>query len=728
MNPSDLEFIQELRQDFLLEAEEHLHTITSGLLELENAPTPLDKVVESVYRAAHSLKGAAHAVEMPKVASLCQSMEGVFSKLKDKTLSIEEKDFDLLQRSMNCLSTLISDPDHDDSEARSLAKSMDDLKNGSPKEVSFSLSMQPSTAAQKDPEDNLPTPTTMPTSHQENHQVATGDTVRVKSAKVDSLLLQAEEMISVNLAIDQRISETREVMSLIEDCKRSLHQDDPGTLNQSFQSLETAIRKVIKALYLDGKAARVLLDRLLRDAKAVVMLPSSTIIQSFPKMVRDLSKTMGKDVDFQVTGGEVEVDKRILEGMKDPLIHLIRNALDHGIEKPDERAASDKPPQASLKLSFSYTDGGQLDITLVDDGRGIDRDRLIKKAISSGIMSEDQAQSLGNEEALNLIFRSGFSTSALITDISGRGLGMAIVRENVESLGGSLSLSSETGKGTSFRIKLPLSMATFRGVLVEEGGRPFVIPTSQVVRVSQVHSDRIRSLEGREAIDIEGVTYPLARLGDILGLDRNERDEVSPFPVVVVSSSSSSFAFAVQSVKGEQEILLKGLGPQLMKVPFVSGATVMGSGKVVPVLRVKDLVQRASERKSAFSTVKVDETPPSVLLVEDSITSRTLLKNILTASGYLVQTAVDGQEGFDLFSKGSFDIVISDVEMPKMNGFDLTKSIRSDGAKGSVPIVLVTSLDSQRDRERGIEAGADAYIVKSSFDQTNLLEIMKRLL
>nr|WP_321502380.1 response regulator [uncultured Dethiosulfovibrio sp.] len=724
MSPSDLEFLQELRQDFLLEAEEHLQTMTSGLLELENAPKPSEKVVESVYRAAHSLKGAAHAVEMPKVASLCQSMEGIFSKLKEKTLSLQGADYDLLQRSMSCLSALIADPDQDDSEGRSLAKAMDELKSGPPKDVSFSLSgpLSPKKNEEKEPEPPDPLPS------KENHQVVTGDTVRVRSAKIDSLLLQAEEMISVNLAIDQRISETRELMSFIEDCKRALHQEDLETLKQSFLSLETGIRKVTKGLSLDGKVARVLLDRLLREAKAVVMLPSSTLLQSFPKMVRDLSKTMGKDVDFQMVGGEVEVDKRILEGMKDPLIHLIRNSLDHGIEKPDERTASDKHPQASLRLSFSYTDGGQLDIILSDDGRGIDRDKLIKKAISSGIMSEEQAMSLEEEEALNLIFRSGFSTSALITDISGRGLGMAIVRENVEALGGSLSLSSELGKGTVFRIKLPLSMATFRGVLVEEGGRPFVIPTSQVIKVTQIDSDRIRSLEGREAIDLDKVTYPLARLGDILGLNRSEKDEISPFPVVVVSSSSRSFAFAVQSVKGEQEILLKGLGPQLIKVPFVSGATVMGSGKVAPVLRVKDLVQRASERKSTILTVSTDETPPSVLLVEDSITSRTLLKNILTASGYRVQTAVDGEEGFELFTRGLFDIVISDVEMPKMNGFDLARSIRSDGIKGSVPIVLVTSLDSQKDKERGVEAGADAYIVKSSFDQTNLLEIMKRLL
>lgn len=305
---------------------------------------------------------------------------------------------------------------------------------------------------------------------------------------------------------------------------------------------------------------------------------------------------------------------------------------------------------------------------------------------------------------------------------------MAIVKENVEALGGNLSLSSITGKGTTFKVRLPLSMATFRGVLVEEWGQSFVLPTSQVIRVAQVHSDGVRSLEGREAIDLDGTTYPLARLGSILGLSKEERDDLSnSFPVVVLSSSSS-FAFAVQSVKGEQEILLKGLGPQLLKVPFVSGATVMGSGKVVPVLRVKDLIQRASERKSSVTTEKTEERPTSVLLVEDSITSRTLLKNILTGSGYTVHTAVDGQEGLELFNREPFDIVVSDVEMPRMNGFELASSIRSHGTRGATPIVLVTSLDSQRDRERGVEAGADAYIVKSSFDQTNLLEVMRRLL
>jgi len=717
LNPSDLEFLQELRQDFLLEAREHLQTITSGLLDLERSEVPGEKVVESVYRAAHSLKGAAHAVEMSKVASLCQSMEGVFSRVKEGSLFLEKKDYDLLQKSVDCLSVLIEDPDGDDREARALAKSMDDLKGGSPKEI----------------DSPMPTEEKASPPSEEQPKGTIGDTVRVKSSKVDSLLLQAEEMISVNLAMDQRIKEGLELLSLVEDCKKALHQEDMEALRSFFYAVEGEIRKTIKALSMDERSARVLLDRLLSDAKAVVMLPSSTLLQSFPKMVRDLSRNMGKDVDFRMTGGDVEVDKRILEGMKDPLIHLIRNALDHGIENHDERVASNKNPMASLTLSFSYTYGGQIEIVLSDDGRGLDRDRIAEKAVISGLISQDQVLSMEDGEVLDLIFRSGFSTSKLITDVSGRGLGMSIVRENVELLGGSISLSSQSGEGTSFRIKLPLSMATFRGVVVEEWGRFFVLPTSQVVKVTRVGSDSVRSLEGREAVDVDGTTYPLARLGAVLDLSGNgkdDNDKNQAFPVVVVSSGTGvSFAFAVGAVVGEQEILLKGLGPQLVKVPFVSGATVMGSGKVAPVLRVKDLIQRASERKSTVATtVEPKEKPTSVLLVEDSITSRTLLKNILTASGYMVQTAVDGREGFDLFSRESFDIVVSDVEMPGMNGFELTRAIRSHGSKGEVPVVLVTSLDSRKDRERGVEAGADAYIVKSSFDQTKLLDVMRRLL
>lgn len=721
MTPADIAFLQELRQDFLLEAREHLHTITSGLLELEKTEEPSEKLVETIYRAAHSLKGAAHAVDMPKVAYLCQSIEGVFSSLKDNTLILRKNDYDLLQRSMDSLSTLVEDADSDDRESRSLAKTLDALKSGPSKDIDLSLAEEiieikpQNREATSCPEDQI--------------KVVETDTVRVKSAKVDSLLLQAEEMISVNLAIDQRLSEAHDLLFTLKDCKRALNVNDEQSFKVSLQSLENSVERIVKSLSLDGKAARSLLDRLLKDAKSVIMLPSSTLLQSFPKMVRDTSRTMGKDVDFHVEGGDVEVDKRILEGMKDPLIHLIRNALDHGVEKPEERIASGKPPKASLKLSFAYSEGGQLDIEITDDGRGLDTDKIKKKAISSGILSEGEALSMEEGEVFNLVFRSGFSTTQLITDISGRGLGMAIVRENVESLGGTIVPHSTEGKGTTFKIRLPLSMATFRGVLVKEWERFFILPTSRVIKVTQIQDDQVRYLEGRETITLDGSTYPLVRLGTVLSLNPPERYETPHrFPVVIASSGPLSFAFAVQSVLGEQEILLKGLGPQLIKVPFVSGATVMGSGKVVPVLRIKDLLQRATEIGTPFLIEKIEKKTLSVLLVEDSITSRTLLKNILTASGYRVETAVDGQEGLDIFNRESFDIVVSDVEMPRMNGFELTKAIRSNLTKGALPVILVTSLDTQKDKEMGVEAGADAYIVKSSFDQGNLLEVMRRLL
>lgn len=719
MNPSDLDFLNELRQDFLLEAEEHLQTLTSGILELEKPQDPPAGLVESVFRSAHSLKGAAHAVQMPKVAFLCQSMESVFARLKNRTLSLEPKDYDMFQRALDCLAGLIRDPDRDDEESRSFAKVMEDLSRSE-----IAVSPLPPQMPREEP---IPSPVKVADISREV-PAAVGDMIRIKASKVDTLLLQAEEMISVRLALDQRLSELRALIPLVETCRRTCRSLD-GNFSASLSALDDGIRRVAKAIDSDGRVTRGLIGRLLADAKDVLLLPASTLIQSFPKMARDLSRDMGKDVDFLVSGGDVEVDKRILEGMKDPLVHLLRNALDHGVEKPEERRRLGKPSRAKVVLSIGYTEGGQVEISMTDDGRGIDVERLRSRAVLSGLLSEEEAEGLDQASSVDLIFRSGLSTSALITDISGRGLGMAIVREKVEALGGSISVRSVPNGGTAFQMTLPLFIATFRGVLVEEGDRLFVLPTAKVERVLRVFAKDVRSLEGRETVSVDGRPLPLVRLGGVLNLELKVRHEGrGRFPLVVLSSGSLSVAFAVHGVLGEQEILLKGLGPQLVRVPFVSGATVLGSGKVVPVLNVKDLITAAMAKRTSVTGRETEEKTVSVLLVEDSITSRTLLKNILTSAGYSVTAAVDGQEGWDLLSNGRFDMVVSDVEMPRMNGFELTEAIRSNPAISEIPVVLVTSLDSQRDRERGIEVGADAYIVKSAFDQGALLEVMRRLL
>ncbi|QVL36916.1 hybrid sensor histidine kinase/response regulator [Aminirod propionatiphilus] len=786
MKLSDQAFLEELRRDFLLEAEEHLETLVSGLLEAEKAPEPSEAVVEAVYRAAHSLKGAAQAVRMPEVASLCQSMESVFSRLKDRTLSLERPDYDLLQRALDLLSRLVGlsegegenpsplvnelnrlagssggpSPRRPSGEPRRPYPTLDELLRLASEEEgvaeapsSPSREVGPEAPPPASPPRNEPSraPSPQVTSPRASTPVAgpaasvpppsratrgAGETIRIGVSKVDALLLQAEELVAVKLALDERLSDLRRLLPLSETRKgrgrgKSVASSSGGEERARLIALDEGLRGLEKAMAADRRQAEGLLRNLLEGAKGVLMLPASTLLQGFPKMVRDLARDLGKEVELTLSGGEIEMDKRILEGMKDPLIHLVRNAVDHGVERPEGRRALGKDSVGRLALSVSHVEGGQAEIVLADDGAGIDGERLRRSAVKAALLTEEEALALSDEAALSLIFRSGLSTSPLITDVSGRGLGMAIVQEGVEALGGKISLQSERGRGTTFRIALPLTLATFRGVLVEEWDQVFVVPTSKVERVARIDGSLVRRVEGRELISLGGRPVALVRLGSLLGLAPAERRKgEEKLSVVVLSASGLSVAFAVDRVVGEQEVLLKTLGRQLRHVPNVAGATVLGSGRVVPVLNVKELLEAVSRGGGARPSPSEGEAERrrSVLVVEDSITSRALIRNILTSAGYDVEAAVDGQEAWELLSDRSFDIVVSDVEMPRMNGFELTAKIRGDASMADLPVVLVTSLDSPRDRERGIDAGADAYIVKSHFDQGNLIEVMGRLL
>ena len=782
MKLSDQAFLEELRRDFLLEAEEHLETLVSGLLEAEKTPEPPEPVVEAVYRAAHSLKGAAQAVRMPEVASLCQSMESVFSRLKDRTLSLERTDYDLLQRALDLLSRLVGlsegegeNPSPFVNELNRLAGSsggppslrpsggprrpyptLDELlrlaSEGEGAEETPSSSSAEAGLEEPPPRNEpsrvpsppvalprAPKPVAGPAASVPPPPRATrgaGETIRIGVSKVDALLLQAEELVAVKLALDERLADLRRLLPLSEIRKgrgrgKNVASLCGGEERARLIALDEGLRGLEKAMAADRRQAEGLLRNLLEGAKGILMLPASTLLQGFPKMVRDLARDLGKEVELTLSGGEIEMDKRILEGMKDPLIHLVRNAVDHGIESSEDRLALGKGSVGRLTLSVSHVEGGQAEIVLADDGAGIDGGKLRRSAVKAALLTEEEALALSDEAALALIFRSGLSTSPLITDVSGRGLGMAIVQEGVEALGGKISLQSERGRGTTFRIALPLTLATFRGVLVEEWEQIFVVPTSKVERVARIDGAQVRRIEGRELISLGGRPVALVRLGSLLGLAPAERGGgEEKLSVVVLSASGLSVAFAVDRVVGEQEVLLKSLGRQLRHVPNVAGATVLGSGRVVPVLNVKELLEGVSRGGGAGLSLSEGEAESrrSVLVVEDSITSRALIRNILTSAGYDVEAAVDGQEAWELLSGRSFDIVVSDVEMPRMNGFELTAKIRGDASMADLPVVLVTSLDSPRDRERGIDAGADAYIVKSHFDQGNLIEVMGRLL
>jgi two-component system chemotaxis sensor kinase CheA len=473
-----------------------------------------------------------------------------------------------------------------------------------------------------------------------------------------------------------------------------------------------------------------MVDELLDSSKKLLMLPCATFLNVLPKLVRDLCRDQSKEVELVVRGGAVEIDKRILEEMKDPLIHLVRNSIDHGVERPDERTRQGKPGRATITVSVMQVDGNKVEITVSDDGAGIAVEKVKAAAVKHGLVSTADARHLDETGTLALMFLSGVTTSPIITEISGRGLGLAIVREKAEKLGGRVAVQTQAGQGTTLQILLPLTLATFRGTLVQAAGQAFVIPTTNIERVGRVRVAEIKTVENNETIALDGRAVALVRLANVLELPAGAATEDEPvwLTFVVVTSGEKRIAFGVEAVLGAQEVLVKTLRKPLVRVRNIVGATVLGSGAAVLILNVADLLLSAVKVRPVAKSMPTRVVERKALLVvEDSITSRMLLKNILESAGYRVRTAVDGLDALSLLKTEPFDGVVSDVEMPRLNGFSLTEKIRADRKLAELPVVLVTALGTQEDRERGVDVGANAYIVKRSFDQSNLLEALRRL-
>jgi len=574
-------------------------------------------------------------------------------------------------------------------------------------------------------------------------------------------------MLSVKLATGQRAAELRDAQFMLDRWKKAwvkiypmvriarqllekkAIRNEPGQTNLHFvkllefldwnhthiKQLESKVKTLVKSAEHDHWSFGVNVDSLLEDMKKTLMLPFSSLLESFPRMVRDLSRAQGKKVELLLQGSEVEIDKRILDGMKDPLIHLLRNCVDHGIEKPEEREQYQKPHHGTVTVAIAQVNGNLIEILISDDGAGINLAKVKEEVVKRRLLSGKEVDKLSEKETLLLIFQSEVSTSPIITDISGRGLGLAIVREKVEKLGGQISVETEPQMGSSFRIVLPVTVATFRGILVRSADQVFAIPTSNVERVTRIKQDEIKTVENKETISLNGRAVAYVQLHRVLELPRQEKkgEGSGLIQVLVLFGAGKRIAFSVDKILYEQEVLVKSLGKQLPRVRNISGATVLGSGRVVPILNVSDLLKSALKESAALAGTTVamgegEEKGKAVLVVEDSITSRMLLKNILESAGFYVKTAVDGVDALNALRTEKFDLVVSDVEMPRMNGFDLTVRIRADQKLSQLPVVLVTSLGSREDRERGIDAGANAYIVKSSFEHSNLLEIVSRLI
>lgn len=743
-------FLKRLLTTFRLEAAEHVKNLSSGLIELEKASTPEKQaeITETVFREAHSLKGAARSVNIAEIEGLCQSMESVFAALKWQELSSSRQLMDVLHLAVDNLNRLLTTIERErtseeKTEVSTTVELLESVSKGAPLP-----------GRQREPQLLEHTAVEKPTS---------SETVRIAASRLESILLEAEELLSAKLAANQLASELGElsghltaweaqwarVYPEVRSIRHSLEVRDKYSQGKtdsqavrlldfldwnysSIKSLQDGLTKLARIAERDRHSLVGMTDSLLEDMKRVLMLPFSSIVEALPKFVRDLSREQSKDISLVISGEDIEIDRRILDEMKDPLIHLVRNCIDHGIEKSDDRKRKGKPLEGTITVAISQKTSSSVEILISDDGAGINLAEVRKAAVKRGIISAEEADKLIESETMSLLGRSGVSTSSIITDISGRGLGLAIVREKVEKIRGTVSIETHPDGGTALRITLPLTVATFRGVVVRLGERLFVLPTINVERVLRTKREEIRTVENRETIRFNGQVLSLIHLGDILELPREEsgKDLQDYVSVLILAYAEKRLAFLVDEMVNEQEVLVKSLGQQLSRVRNILGVSVLATGRMAPVLNVADLMKSAVKvtpsRVAAVKAVEAQKKP--VLVVEDSITARMLLKNILEAAGYYVKTAIDGVDAFTILKSEDFDLVVSDVDMPRMNGFDLTAKIRADRKLAELPVVLVTALESREHRERGVEVGANAYIVKSSFDQSNLLEVVDRLI
>jgi len=491
------------------------------------------------------------------------------------------------------------------------------------------------------------------------------ETVRISTAKLDALLLQAEEPLSAKLTASQRVAELRDINDVLAVWQQEwskMHRT-VGVMQRSLEAadnrngqarplaraentrapvrqfleflewhdgyiktLDSKLATQVKLTEQDHRALGRMVDDLLEDMKKVSMQPFSSLLEIFPKLARDLARDRGKEVEVVIHGGDIEIDRRILEEMKEPLIHVLRNCIDHGIEALQERERKHKSQRGTVTVAISRKNGSKVELLVSDDGAGIDVARVKSAAQKLDLMAQEQPDQLDAQEVLWLIFQSGVSTSPIITDISGRGLGLAIVREKAEKLGGVISLETSPDIGTTFHIVLPLTLTTFRGVLVQAAAeRFFVLPMNQVERVVRVNKADIKTVESRETLRLNGQAVSLVRLEEALGLSRKNATEASVdrVPVVVLAAAEKRIAFLMEAVLGEQEVLVKRLSPQLPRVRNIAGATVLGTGQVIPVLNVSDVLKsavRASAAAVCSSAVPVER----------------------EAAGYQVRTAIDG--------------------------------------------------------------------------------------
>jgi chemotaxis protein histidine kinase CheA len=711
----------ELLATFRAEVEERVASLQAGLLALEAHPSPR-QVVVSLFRDAHTIKGSARMLGLAEVMVVAHNTEDLLGSLRDGRLPVRRDLLDLLLAACDGISGALPGVDVPvpDEHLAALAEAMKRALEG--EEPVVVPHWERATADDDDGDDALR---------------RGGDSVRVTTAKVYELIdvvgeaeLDARRLERASMAIDAIAADTSRWLRAVRDELATTPPADElahavARLVAADDQMAAAVRDLRElADDAQGRLAQV------RDgAMGLAMVPVRRVVAGLPRVVRDLAAKTGKDVRLVLVGQDVELDKQVLDGVSDALKHLVVNAVDHGCEAAADRVAAGKPAHSTVTVTARAA-GGTVVIEVADDGAGIDDEALRRAAIERGVLLPDSA--LSGASLHKVLFTPGFSTASEVTETSGRGIGLDVVRSAVEGLGGLVDLRSAPSAGTTFVLTLPVTLGVLRCLMAQVGGERFALPVPGIVESLTLKNAVVHSLAGSPVVVRHGETLPLLDLGAALGVVSDR----TPNAAVVVRHGDRQAAWAVDALDGERELVVKDLGPFLGRPPVISGATIDGDGSVVCLVDLRELTDDGGQRGSSsyaelIAPIDAGEAggvrKPRVLVVEDSVGVRELERAILEGAGYDVITAVDGTDGASRLEGDPADLVLSDVEMPGMDGYALTRTIRRTRGWEQVPVVIMTSRASDDDQRAGLDAGASAYLLKTEFDQDQLVETVRRL-
>ncbi|MBL0841094.1 hybrid sensor histidine kinase/response regulator [Pseudomonas mediterranea] len=733
---------------FSLEAEAQTQVLSAGLLALERDPTQADSL-ESCMRAAHSLKGAARIVGVDAGVSVAHVMEDCLVSAQERRLVLRAEHIDALLQGTDLL-TRIATPGNSVGAAdvegyvALMARLLDPAAPQAPVATPPKIEMPADPAPDEPPE-----PVTPAQASPKGKRVAEGGerVLRVTAERLNSLLdLSSKSLVETQrlkpwLATMQRLKRQQsnglraleELNAHLKDHALSLQAEEAlgdarRLLAETQQLLAQKTAELDEFAWQASQRAQVLYD----TALACRMRPFADVLSGQARMVRDLGRSLGKQVRLEIEGEKTQVDRDVLEKLEAPLTHLLRNAVDHGIEPPEQRVLAGKPAEGLIRLRASHQ-AGLLVLELADDGAGVDLERVRRSVVERGLSPEQTAASLSEEELLTFLFLPGFSLRDKVTEVSGRGVGLDAVQHMVRQLRGAVVLEQTAGEGSRFHLEVPLTLSVVRSLVVAVGDEAYAFPLAHIERMCDLAPEDIVQVEGRQHFWHEGRHVGLVAASQLLNRPATQ-DSGQSLKVVVIREREAIYGVAVERFIGERTLVVLPLDERLGKVQDISAGALLDDGSVVLIVDVEDLLRSVDKLLDTGRLERIarqnqaQASRKRILVVDDSLTVRELQRKLLQGRGYDVAVAVDGMDGWNALRSEEFDLLITDIDMPRMDGIELVSLLRRDNRLQSLPVMVVSYKDREEDRRRGLDAGADYYLAKASFHDDALLDAVVELI